>query len=126
MRFDGTLHAPGHVRELTTLARVEFDGRPAFKVKVVFVSGNEQTEYFDAENGLQIGSESARATPQGVVQTVNILRNYRKFGALAQATTFIQRALGFEQTLTLTSYEYDVVPETAFDPPAEVKALIPR
>jgi len=124
--FDGTLHAPGHVKELTTLAREEFDGRPAFKVKVVFASGNEQVEYFDAENGLQLGSESARATPQGVVQTVNILRNYQKFGSLLQATTFIQRALGFEQTLTLTSYEYDVVPDTAFDPPAEVKALIAR
>jgi hypothetical protein len=124
-RFDGALHASGRVREMTTLGRVDFDGRPAFKLRVVMASGVEQTEYFDVETGLQIGSESARATPQGVVQTVNILRNYRKFGPLMQATTFVQRALGFEQVLTLTSYEYDVVPDAAFEPPAEVKALIP-
>jgi hypothetical protein len=124
--FDGALHASDHVRELTTLGRVEFDGRPAYRVKVVFASGNEQTEYFDAERGFQIGSEAARATAQGVVQTVNILRDYRKFGRLMQATTFVQRALGFEQTLTMTSFEYDVVPASLFEPPAEIKALIPR
>src|SRR5689334_20142665 len=120
--FDGPLHPATHVKELTTLGRADFDGRPAYKVRVVFTSGNTQTEYFDVETKLQIGSESSRATPQGVIDTVNILRDYKKFGPVLQATTFVQRALGFEQTLTLTSYEYDVVPETAFDPPAEIKA----
>ena len=38
----------------------------------------------------------------------------------------MQRALGFEQVMTVTSYEYNVVPDGAFDPPAEVKALLPR
>jgi hypothetical protein len=123
-QFDGALHAPDHVRELTTLGLTEFDGRPAYKVKVVMASGNEQSEYFDVEAGLQIGSEAARALPQGVVQTVNILRNYRKFGALMQATTFVQRALGLEQVITINSYEYDVVPDAAFNAPADVKALI--
>jgi hypothetical protein len=124
--FDGALHAPDHVRELTTLERTEFDRRAAFKVKVVFVSGNEATEYFDVQTGLQIGAEAARATPQGVLQTVNIVRDFRKFGPLVQATVFIQRALGFEQVVTVASCEYDVVPDNAFDPPAAVAALIPR
>ena len=124
--FDGPLHPPAQVKELTTLGRAEFDGRPAYKVRVVFASGNTQTEYFDIETKLQIGSESSRATPQGVIDTVNILRNYKKFGPIMQATTFTQRALGFEQTLTLTSYEYDVVPDSAFEPPAEIKALVTR
>jgi hypothetical protein len=124
--FDGPLHPPSHVRELTTLARADFDGRQAYKVRVVFNSGNEQMEYFDAATGLQIGTEASRATPQGVVQTVNILRDYRKFGPLLHAATFIQRALGFEQIVTVTSCEYNTVPAVAFEPPAEVRALRPR
>ncbi len=48
--------------------------------------------------------------PQGVVQSVSILRDYRKFGQLLQATTLVQRALGFEQVVTVTSCEYNVVP----------------
>ena len=124
--FDGPLHAPGHVRELTTLARTDFDGKASYKVHVVYASGSERIEYFDANTGLQIGEESARATPQGVVQSVSILRDYRKFGQLLHASTLVQRALGFEQILTLTSCEYNVVPVSAFEPPAEVRALRSR
>ena len=124
--FDGPLHAAGHVRELTTLARTDFDGKPAYKVRVVYASGSEQTEYFDTNTGLQIGAESARAMPQGVVQSISILRDYRKFGPLLHASTLVQRALGFEQIVTVTSCEYNVVPSSAFEPPAEVKALRPR
>ncbi len=61
-----------------------------------------------------------------MVDTVNILRNYRQFGPLMQATTFVQRALGFEQVITVTSFEYDVVPGSAFAPPPAVTALIDR
>jgi hypothetical protein len=124
--FDGTLHPPEQVRDVTTLAREVFDGRPAWKVKVTFRSGNEQIEYFDIGSGLQIGSESERATPQGLVPTVNILRDYRKLGPVLQATTFVQRALGFEQILTITSCEYDAVPAGAFEPPPAIRALLPR
>jgi hypothetical protein len=124
--FDSPLHEPGRLRELTTLARVEFDGRPAYKVRVVHNSGHEQIEYFDVETGLLIGSEADQTSPQGVVHTVNIVRNYARFGPLLQATTYIQRALGFEQTMVLRSIEFDTVPDSAFEPPAAVKALIPR
>jgi hypothetical protein len=138
--FDSHLHAEGRIREMTTLARTEFEGRPAYRVRVVFSSGyttrdeggreqfqhNEQIEYFDAERGWQIGSEGSRATPQGVVPMVNVLRDYKPFGALMQPTSFVQRALGFEQRLTMTSYEYDVVAANAFDMPGEIKALTAR
>jgi hypothetical protein len=124
--FDGTLHLPQHVREVTTLSLDMFDNRQAYRVRVVFTSGNEQIEYFDAETGLQIGTESVRATPQGNVPTVNILRDYKQFGPVLQATSFVQRALGFEQIVTITSCEYDTVASDAFAVPAEVKALLGR
>jgi hypothetical protein len=124
--FDGTLHLPQHVRDVTTISLEMFDNRQAYRVRVVFTSGNEQMEYFDAVTGLQIGTESVRATPQGNVPTVNILRDYKQFGPVLQATRFVQRALGFEQIVTITSCEYDTVPSDAFAPPPEVKALIGR
>lgn len=124
--FDNHLHDPSRVRELTTTGRADFDGRQAYRVRVVFTSGNEQVEYFDAASGLLIGSEASRATPQGVVAMVNILRDYRRQGALMQPMVLLQRALGFEQRLTLASYEYDVVAPNAFDPPAEIQALVGR
>jgi hypothetical protein len=124
--FDGALHLGDHVRELTTIALETFDNKPAYRVRVVFRSGNEQFEFFDAASGLQIGTEAVRTTSQGNVPTVNILRDYRRFGAMLQATTVVQRALGFEQVVTITSCEYDTVSPDVFEPPAEVKALIAR
>jgi hypothetical protein len=93
---------------------------------VTLKSGNRLTEYFDVETGLQIGSEAPRTTPQGVIPTLNIFRNYKRFGAVQQATTFVQRAIGVEQVVTITTCEFDVVPDGAFDPPPAVKALIKR
>jgi len=122
--FDGTLHGPEHVKTFTPVARAMFDGHSAYKVNVVLVSGSTQVEYFDVETGLLLGSEADRATPLGVVPTLNVLRDYKKFGAVLHPTTLMQRALGFEQVVTITSIDYDTVPDSAFDPPAEVKALI--
>jgi hypothetical protein len=124
--FDAPLYEDGHVASLTTLARTEFDGRPAYKIQVVLRSGHRPVEYFDVETGLQIGSEATRTTPQGAIPTVNILRGYRRFGAVQQATVFVQRALGFEQVVTLTSVDYDVVPDVVFTLPPPILALVGR
>ncbi|HVT48901.1 MAG TPA: hypothetical protein VHD57_14010 [Vicinamibacterales bacterium] len=122
--FDATLHESPHVRDLTTVGRAAFDGHDAYKVNVVLASGHRETEYFDVSTGLQLGSEGQHATPQGEVATVNILRDYRPFGAVLQPTTIIQRALGLEQVVTISSCEYNTVPDTAFEPPAEIRALL--
>jgi hypothetical protein len=124
--FDGPLHEPDHVRAAETIGKVEFDGHQAYKLRVTLTSGQDEIEYFDVESGFQLGSEASRAMPQGIVPTTNITRNYRKFGALMQATTFIQRALGLEQVVTIASCEYDTVTSATFDPPAEVRALVGR
>jgi hypothetical protein len=124
--FDGALHGPEHVKSAETLARVDFDGHSAYKLHVVLVSGFEDTEYFDVDAGLQIGSESAHTTPQGVIAAVSFLREYRKFGAIMQPTKLVQHALGFEQVITITSYEYDTVPDATFQIPGEIRALIPQ
>jgi hypothetical protein len=124
--FDGTLYEPDHVKSLETLERTTFDGRPAFKVRVTYVAGRDATEYFDVETGFQLGSEADRATPQGVVPTTNILRNYRRTGPVTTPTTFVQRALGFEQVVTIATVDFDTVPDSRFTPPPSVTALIGR
>ena len=123
-QFDAALHAPDRVKELTTLDRVDFDGRQCFKLHVVLLSGVEQDEYFDAETGLQVGLEASRATPLGVLPTTAMLREYKKFGPLLQPTVLVQKVLFIEQVLRLSSVEYNVVPPGAFEPPPSIKALL--
>jgi hypothetical protein len=122
--FDATLHAPGYVRDITTVAREEFDGRQAYKVRVVLTSGSEQFEYFDVATGLQIGVEASRETVLGVVNSVSVMRDYKTFGALAFPTTIVQRTIGIEQVLHITSVAYDGVPAGVFELPPQIKALL--
>lgn len=122
--FDAPLHAADYVREMTVVGRETFDKRPAYRVKVVLLSGLDQTEYFDVETGFQIGLEVTRETPFGSVPTRTMFRDHKKFGALMLPTSQVQSVLISQQVVTLTSYEFDVVPATAFDVPAVIKALI--
>jgi hypothetical protein len=122
--FDGTLHEADHVREMTTVEKTEFGGRPAFKIKVTLVSGHEEFEYYDVEQGWAIGSEARRDTQMGVLPTTSWLKEYKKFGTLMFPTVIVQRVLSSEQSLNVATLEYDVVQPKEFDPPPAVKALI--
>jgi len=122
--FDAPLHAADFVREMTMVGREDFDKRPAYRIKVTLVSGSEQFELFDAETGLQIGLEATRDTPFGNAPTTTIFRDYQKYGALQMPNTQVQRILGIEQIVTFSSYEFNVVSNSAFDLPAVIKALV--
>jgi hypothetical protein len=125
-RFDGILRDSRLFKELTTVERTRHDGRPAFKLKAVYVDGLEQFEFFDVETGFLLGTEGSRALPEpfGVVPTVTYLRQYRAFGPIRHPTEVVQRSIGLVQTLRWESFEYDVVPASAFDLPAPIKALV--
>jgi hypothetical protein len=123
--FDAPLHPAASIKEATTVDRTQFDGHPAYKLRIVFTSGVEQTEYFDADTGLQLGFEAERALAPGMaVPTTGISRDYKKFGSLMFATTLIEKALATEQVLHINSIEFDAVPDSAFAIPPQIKALI--
>jgi hypothetical protein len=122
--FDRLLYEPDRVKSLTTVERLQFDGRPAYKVKVVLQSGTEAFDYFDVETGLQIGTEAERATPQGVLQTTTVFKEHRQFGPIKQPSSFVQRAIGLEQVVTVASVEYDKVTDSAFAVPPAIAALV--
>jgi len=123
--FDGVLHAPEFTRELTTVEKTQYDGRPAYKVHVVSTTGVEQMEYYDVDSGLLLGWEATRVVEQrSAFPTSAVMRDYKKFGAVLFPTTVIEKALGNEQVLHATAIEFDVVPAAAFDMPPQIKALV--
>ncbi|MBP8273737.1 MAG: hypothetical protein KAY59_04865 [Acidobacteria bacterium] len=122
--FDAQLFGPDFVKSATTLEKTKFGDRAAYKIKLVTVFDSERTMYVDAETYFVIGSESVQESPMGPMPSTGSTGDYKKFGALMQPTTIVQSAMGFDQIVRVTSYEYDVVPMSAFEPPAAIKALI--
>ena len=122
--FDGQLYGPELVKSMTVEGRQVFEGTDAYKLKMTFHSGTVQTVYFAVATGLLLGNEAERATPQGVIPVVHVIREWKKFGPLMQPSSVIERGMQLESMVTVTSIEFDTVKDSEFDPPAEVKALI--
>ncbi len=122
--FDAVFHPPDLVKSMDTTARVEFDGRPAFKVHIVFVSGQQRDEYFDVERGFLLGIEGDSQTPMGVMPVKVMLRDYRPFGAMTHPGRLVQSAMGIEQHFVFEHYEYNTLKPEAFEPPPIIRAII--
>lgn len=122
--FDAALHPPELITSVVTTARVEFDGRPAYKAAVTYVSGQQRDEFFDVETGLMIGSEGISETPMGKMPLKVTLRDYKPFGNIRQPTRLIQASMGLEQHFVIESLELNVVKPDAFEPPPVIRAMI--
>jgi len=122
--FDAVLHPADLIKSMATTARVEFDGRSAFKVHVVFHSGQQRDEYFDVDTGRMLGVEGESQTPLGVMPVKVMLRDYKAFGALTHPGRMVQSAMGIEQHFLFEQYEYNTVKPEAFEPPPVIRAII--
>ena len=118
------LHEPDRFASMKTVEKTAFEGRPCYKVNLVRKDGGEETEYYDAESGLRVGTVQTRETPMGPITATQVLSDYKNFGGLLLPTTMKQTAMGVEQVLKVTSVEFDNVPPSTFDLPAQIKALI--
>lgn len=122
--FYGELRDSKKYSSMKTIEKTVFEGRPCYKLSLVRKDGNEDFEFYDVENGLRAGSINTRESPMGTVTTTSVETDYRKFGNLLQATTLVQKMMGIEQKLTLSSIEYDTVSASVFELPPAIKALI--
>jgi hypothetical protein len=122
--FYSELHDAKRYKTIKTVEKTAFEGRPCYKVSLVRIDGNEDFEFYDVQTGLRAGAINTRESPMGTVTTTNVESDYKKFGNILQATSLVQKMMGVEQKLTLTSVEYDTVQPTVFELPAPIKALI--
>jgi hypothetical protein len=122
--FYSELRDPKKYPIAKTIEKADFDGRPCYKVSVTRVDGIEDFDYYDVATGLRAGTINTRESPMGKMTITSSEGGYKKFGNLTQATVHTQKVSGIEQTITLTSIEYDKVEPSAFEPPPSIKALM--
>ena len=122
--FYGELRGDERYVSITTLEMTDFEGRPCYKVRLVRKTGREDVEFYDVATGLKAGGVTSRETPMGVMTLTTVESDYRRFGNLLQPTLLSVQTAGAKQVITITSIEYDTVPPSVFEPPAEIKALL--
>jgi len=100
------------------------EGRSCYKVALSRIDGAEDFDFYDVATGLRAGGINTRESSMGTMTVTSALGGYKKFGDMLVATTQSQKVMGVEQTITLSSVEFDKVESSVFDPPAAIKALI--
>jgi hypothetical protein len=70
--FYSELRSESRYASVTTLERVDFEGRPCYKVRLVRKSGGEDIEFYDVATGLKAGSTTSRETQMGTVTGTTI------------------------------------------------------
>ena len=122
--FYSELRDPKKYITVKTVEKTTFDSRPCYKVALSRIDGAEDFDFYDVATGLRAGGINTRESSMGTMTVTSVIGGYKKFGNLLVATTQSQKVMGVEQTITLTSVEFDKVDPSVFTPPAPIKALI--
>jgi hypothetical protein len=109
---------------MKTIEKADFDGRPCYKVSLARKDGGEDIEYYDANTGLRAGTIQTRESPMGSFTATQVITEYKNFSGLLIPTTVKLTTMNVEQVIKITSVEFDNVPPSTFDLPAQIKALI--
>ncbi|CAN5817756.1 hypothetical protein BH23GEM9_BH23GEM9_15510 [soil metagenome] len=122
--FESSLRPDELVESVTTVERTTLAGRECYKVRVAWKSGRETFDCFSPESGLLVGSMSKQHSAMGVVDAVALYDEYRDFGGVRMASRITVQILGNEQVVMLREVRFNEVPDSAFEPPTEIRALI--
>ncbi len=111
-------------QSIETVELTEFDGIKCYKIKLVPKTAPPLYEFYEVESGLRRGSQVVAVTAQGEMPIRSIETEYKKFGGVMFATRTVQKIMMLEVVMKLESVEFDKTPDSTFELPAEIKALV--
>ncbi|HEU0014408.1 MAG TPA: hypothetical protein VFQ45_12030 [Longimicrobium sp.] len=105
---------------METVGREQYGGRPCWKVRMLTaVTGTESFRCFDVETGLIVAVIETRSG----VPTTAVVEEYREFDGLKFPARTVATGGGRRVSTTLLEVSHAEIPLSAFEVPAEVRAL---
>ena len=121
--FYSTLYPEAQIASLETVSDTTFEGSASYGVKVTTTWGETYHEFFDKESGLLVGTTRAQASPMGNVEVVTVVSDWRDVEGLRVPFRSVQRTMGIEQVITVSSVDVMAVADSVFALPPEIAAL---
>ena len=115
-----------NVASAETIEQTQMNGEACYKVKIVWKSGRETFDCYSVASGFLVASVGKQETPMGTIEITNLVSDYKDFGGQKIATRLTQQAMGAEQVLLIQNVEYDAAPDSLFEMPAAIKALVEK
>jgi len=117
------LHQPDYFEKLELAGITEFEGHRCYWLHGTTHWGKDNNQFYDVESGLLRGYRF-QADDASKTVTVAIFDDYKNFGGPLVATTHTFRTGDHSQTLIFKSVSYEPLPDSMFELPAAVKALV--
>jgi hypothetical protein len=117
------LHQPDYFDKLELAGVTDFEGHRCYWLHGTTHWGKDNNQFYDVTTGLLAGYrfQSDNSSKALVIAT---FEDYRDFGGPLVATRNGARSGEHSQTFIYKSVSYDPVPDSVFDLPASVKALL--
>ncbi len=110
--------------ESETVGETEWEGKAAYEVNLVGAGGTKQTRYYDKESSLVLGTVTTQVSEMGEAEVTIINNPYEEHDGIMVPMGQTMKMMGMEIKNTITEINYESAPEGAFEPPAEIKALL--
>ena len=99
---------------------------PCYKVKVTTTWGEEYSQFFAKDSGLQVGTIRTVASPMGDVESTTTLSDWREVDGVKTPFRTVQNTMGMVNRLIVTTAERVPVPDSIFALPPEIQALVKK
>jgi hypothetical protein len=123
--FLGEANYKNRYKSVEVVDRMEFEGRPAYKIHATLLDGSERSLFFDTETHLLLGAEMQREGPGGKPYTFTVaMTDYKEAGGTKYPSKIVQRAEGKEPaTIAFKTIEVNVAKAPSFEVPEDIKKL---
>ncbi len=122
--FDASFNLSSHFPSMTTVDRSTANGQPCYRVRMVSAGQDTVHACFDVATGLMSQMQTRQESQMGRMETTVNMLDYKDFGGVKMPTRTVTQVMGQELTTTIKSVSTDPIAPAAFEPPAEVKALM--
>jgi hypothetical protein len=117
------LHQPDYFKKLELAGVTDFEGHRCYWLHGTTNWGKDNNQFYDVETGLLVGYRFQSDDSSKAV-IIALFQDYKNFGGPLVATKNISRSGDHSQTFIYKSISYDPIPDSVFDLPQSVKALL--
>lgn len=112
------------IESMKTVALADSEGRPCYRVEILWKSGDETASCFGTDEGLALYSESTSVSPMGEMRQTIHLYDYKTLGKVRVASRMRSSAMGMTQVMTIEDYQEGTPPDEVFALPPAIQSLL--
>jgi hypothetical protein len=118
-----SLHQPDYFKNLDLAGVTDFEGHRCYWLHGTTHWGKDNNQFYDVQTGLLAGYRFQVDTSSAAIATLQF-EDYKSFGGPLVATKLTSRTGDQSRSFTVKSVSYEPLPDSLFELPPAVKALL--